>query len=88
MKQIVLVSSIGADEPFFPLNLLWGVSHTSVSECETVHGNHPLQDDCVVRRVYRLDANHCCESETIAGPHTIAVGLSEKALREYPCLQG
>ncbi|CAL5220361.1 g2361 [Coccomyxa viridis] len=25
VKQIVLVSSIGADEPFFPLNLLWGV---------------------------------------------------------------
>ena len=27
VKQIVLVSSVGADEPFFPLNLLWGVSH-------------------------------------------------------------
>ena len=40
MKQIVLVSSIGADEPFFPLNLLWGVSHSSVSDYETVHGNN------------------------------------------------
>ena len=25
VKRIVLVSSIGADEPFFPLNLLFGV---------------------------------------------------------------
>ena len=30
VKQIVLVSSIGADEPFFPLNLLWGVSFNPV----------------------------------------------------------
>lgn len=30
VKQIVLVSSIGADEPFFPLNLLWGVSLSPV----------------------------------------------------------
>ena len=26
VKRFVLVSSIGADEPFFPLNLLFGVS--------------------------------------------------------------
>lgn len=25
VKKIVLVTSIGTDEPFFPLNLLWGV---------------------------------------------------------------
>lgn len=24
-KKIVLVTSVGVDEPFFPLNLLWGV---------------------------------------------------------------
>ena len=30
MKRIVLVSSIGADEPFFPLNLLFGVRQFSI----------------------------------------------------------
>ena len=25
VQRVVLVSSIGADDPFFPLNLLWGV---------------------------------------------------------------
>ena len=25
VRRVVLVSSIGADDPFFPLNLLWGV---------------------------------------------------------------
>lgn len=25
VKRVVLVSSIGADDPFFPLNALWGV---------------------------------------------------------------
>ena len=42
MKQIVLVSSIGADEPFFPLNLLWGVRYSPVkTSCiawHTLHG--------------------------------------------------
>ena len=28
MKKFVLVTSIGTDDPLFPLNLFWGVSHS------------------------------------------------------------
>ena len=29
VKKFVLVTSIGTDDPLFPLNLFWGVSHSA-----------------------------------------------------------
>ena len=36
VQRVVLVSSVGADDPLFPLNLLWGVRQTSSLELTIV----------------------------------------------------
>ena len=56
VKKFVLVTSIGTDDPLFPLNLFWGVSHSvqsmsclpNYNRCDPCQGTHNSCLQCCI----------------------------------------